>query len=227
MRPAYRGRYPFPLKGFVYCPFGRQMTGNTKTYKDRGTFNPYYVCTRSSKVNKCPHLKMYPAGKLEDLVDGFIDGLRPEVLRQRIEEFIATQAANNPAPQMTALADQINALTRKRDRYIEQHAEGIIDTATLRDKTAAVDAQLSVAQDEMNRLRDQDSYLEFLRTLADETLEAIDRIKAPRDLPPSLLEKQRRFNDLYRKLQLRVVPKTDGTVELTGTFGAETLPLST
>ncbi len=69
---------------------------------------------------------------------------------------------------MTALLEQKEKLIRRRERYLEQHAEGLRPLQDVKERIADLDDQEAVVEKELEALRESERYLADLDRLANE-----------------------------------------------------------
>ncbi len=121
----------------------------------------------------------------------------------------------DPEREARAWAEQLVEADRKRSRYQDMAAEGLITFDELREKLVVLEDTRNTAERELETLKskrdriaeleqDRDALLDSLMQVGSEALDA---------LSPD--EK----NQLYRILQLKVVLRKDGTPEVSGVFG--------
>ncbi len=188
--------------------------GRTKRYF-------YYRCTsQAERPEACPGPKTVPAQKVEDEVWQIVSSLLqdPNKLRADLDAMIESErnALRKYSPRdAKALSAKLAEADRKRSRYQDMTAEGLISFDELREKILALENVRKTAERELEALKnerkrileleqDRDALLNMLMQIASEALEA---------LSPD--EK----HQLYRILQLKVIVRQDGTPEVSGAFG--------
>jgi hypothetical protein len=165
VRPARSADRYWELKGIVYCPCGCRLFPRT-TGKYR-----YYVCTRYSRDGKaaCEHGKNWPAEALEDQVRQFDLNLirNPEVLREAVtaEAERLKEAVRRPESKIKHWADQLADADRKRAAFQNQQAAGLMTLDELAAKLRQLDEQRTIAEGELDRLRDAQQQLDYLDDL--------------------------------------------------------------
>jgi hypothetical protein len=197
---------------------------NTTTVKTRGSIgkpNHYYRCQKLlSRVDGCENRKSHRADVVEPRVWEFVSGLLkdPERLRAGLQEMIERKRdglMGDPNREVRAWAEKLADTDRKRARFQDMAAEGLIDFDELRAKLITLEETRDTAQRELSALetrreplakleRDRDTLMECYVGMVPEALEA---------LVPD--ERHR----VYKLLKLRVNLSTDRTLEISGALG--------
>ncbi len=151
------------------------MTGkpihNSCTYLRTAGKYRYYRCTRYARDGKaaCKHGKNWPAEALEDDVRLFALNLirNPEVLRENVqaEADRLKETLRRPERQVEQWAEQLVAIDRKRAAYQDQQAAGYMTLDELGARLAELDKQRTAAEDQLDRLRDTQQHMDYLRDL--------------------------------------------------------------
>ena len=118
----------------------------------------------------CDQAAYHRAEPLEAQVQWFlIKNLlkNPDKLLEALDSFIESERQSDPGPKMAALGERIAELKGRRDRYVEQHAEGIIDLDTLKAKVSGIDRQIESARADIRDLQDQQGRIERLQEQGD------------------------------------------------------------
>jgi hypothetical protein len=152
-----------------------------------------------------------PARKVEPVVWGFVSRLLgdPELLRRGLEEMIALERGNtkgDPERETEAWAEKLAESDRKRSRYQEMAAEGLITFDELRAKLAGIREARETAQRQLAASRGRKERSEglemdreaLLGSLADEVTAGLEALSGAER------------NEVYRKLRLLVTPSAEG-----------------
>jgi len=194
--------------GAIRCAAcGTAMEPHTVGRKD-GKKNYYYQCRRRYNNGSldCTNRKILRAEEVEGKVWALVGGLLedPERLRAGLEELIAEErrgTRGNPEREELAWTDKIAEVNRKRSRYQEMAAEGLITLDELREKPTSLEETRETAKRELDALcrrRESAAALErdaeaLLDSYAGTVPEALD-----------LLTSEERHK-VYRMLRLKVL----------------------
>jgi chromosome segregation ATPase len=179
----------------------------------------YYVCVAGAyhKRDQCPARKHHKAEDVEARV--WNKGSRilkdPEHLRAGLDHMIEQErhgAHGDPATETERWLEEISEAGRKRARYQEMAAEGLIDFEELRARLAALEDTRKIAEQELQALqrrtehlaqleRDRDSLLESYADLLPEAIDALEP------------DERRR---VYKMIRLEYHLAPDGSGELSG-----------
>jgi hypothetical protein len=197
---------------------------STTTVKTRGASgkpNHYYRCQKLlSRVEGCENRRTHRADVVEPRVWEFISALLkdPERLRAGLQGMIERERdrlREDPDQEAKAWADELAATDRKRARFQDMAAGGLIDFDELRTKLEALEETRDAARRELAALenrrerlaemeRDRDTLMKRYVGMVPETLDA---------LTPE--ERHR----IYKLLKLTVNLLTDGTLKVSGALG--------
>jgi hypothetical protein len=197
---------------------------STTTVKTRGASgkpNHYYRCQKLlSRVEGCENRRTHRADVVEPRVWEFISALLkdPERLRAGLQGMIERERdrlREDPDQEAKAWADELAATDRKRARFQDMAAGGLIDFDELRTKLEALEETRDAARRELAALenrrerlaemeRDRDTLMKRYVGMVPETLDA---------LTPE--ERHR----IYKLLKLKVNLLTDGTLKVSGALG--------
>ena len=213
--PKADGRF-WELYGITYCPCGRRLTAYT-TRRKNGTVAHYYVCGRRRHDNrKCEYARYHRAEDCERRVRDFTLALvrQPEVIEEQARKFAESERRRlrDPNAQIQGFLEQRQKIDRKRERYLEQHAEGLRSLEDLKSKLADLDTQKTAIDRELASLKDHENYLAGLDEMAEHFV---------RDLPSWLegwTEKSdpdpHLYRETYERFGYRIVANKDGTLDI-------------
>ncbi len=203
----------------THATFYTRKTGEKNRYH-------YYRCQNAATHKElCPYRRSYKANKLEvriwELVADFLKN--PERLKVGLEEMIRKEESllsRNPHEQVKLWQERILDADKKRKRYQEMAAEGLIDFRELRERLAEVDEDKEVAGCQVESLLKKEQRLEGMRRNKDELLKDLA------EATPLLIDElpsDKRLG-IYRMLGMKVTTGEDGSLEITGdltslTFG--------
>jgi len=220
------GRF-WELSGLMKCSgCGCGMLGNSLTNGSRNKVHHYYRCRTRHLEGKgaCSMSKNIRADEAEHAVWSFVTGLllNPEALREGLDEMMKQERAGkqgNPEEETAVWLDRLADVERKRAKYQDMAAEGLITFDELRTKLATLEETRQTARRELAALegwaerlcalkRDRDALLENYAEMMPEALDA--------------LEPEERHR-VYKMLRLRAVAFPDGTLEVSGALREELL----
>jgi len=227
-RPSKAGGRSWELSGSVMrCAFcGRAMQAHTPSFTKRSGEKGriyYYRCENGLLYKDvCTNNKNIRADKAEPAVWGLVCGVLsdPEQLRADLEKMIELErdgARGDPDSEAKAWLARLAEADRKRARFQDMAAEGLIDFDELRAKLAALEEVRETARGELTALGAHRERLAELERDKDTLLERYAGI-VPEAL--STLTSEER-NQLYKTLRLKVAAHLDGTLEVSGVFGKE------
>jgi site-specific DNA recombinase len=214
------GERAWSLSGglFVCGVCGRNMTAVT-TKRPNGKRYFYYRCPRRAQdgAATCSQAKYHLAEEVESSVWNLVCSILtdPEQLRDDLERLIEQERQSvrgDPEREVRTWLDKLTEIDRKRSRYIDLAADGIISRDELKAKLARLEETRETAEKELKALRRRQEKLEELERDKDTVLEHYT-ILAPEALDSLAPEERHR---LYRMLRLKIVARLDGTFELTG-----------
>lgn len=139
----------------------------------------------------------------------------PEQLRDDLERLIEQErqcVRGDPEREVRTWLEKLSEIDRKRTRYIDLAADGIMSRDELKAKLARLEETRETAENELNALRTRQEKPEELQRDKDTMLEQHTTL-APEALDSLAPEERHR---LYKMLKLRVVAHFDETIELTG-----------
>jgi site-specific DNA recombinase len=219
-RPAAAGDREWELSGGILrcAECGRAMSARTFKKPKYGRYI-YYVCVAGSfqKRHECPARTNHKAEELEarvwESVSGILKG--PERLRTGLDRMIEEERDSthgDPDTQSERWLEEIAEAGRRRARYQEMAAEGLIDFDELRACLAALEETRETAEAELHALRRRTEHLAELERDRDSLLESYAGMvpEALDTLTPG--ERQQ----VYRMIGLEARLGLDGTLEITG-----------
>ncbi len=200
------------LRGLLRCPCGAGMRTQTTNPHNKGHYF-YYSCSRRRKLRKMcdcrqPSIRV---GNVEPLVWEFVRGLLldPERIRAGMERMIAMEretSKGSPEKEARMWSDKLDDAARKRSRYQEMAAEGLITFSELRERLAELEDTCEVLRGELDALAGRVERAEQLERDKEALLEQTAGV-SPEDLD-ALSGNER--NEVYRMLRLEVTPSGDG-----------------
>lgn len=221
-RPAHTGDREWELSGGILrcAECGRAMSARrfSKPEIGRRTYL-YYVCVAGAyhKRDSCPARTHHKAEEVEARVWSVMSEILkdPERLRAGLVHMIEQERRSthgDPAAETKRWLEEISEAGRKRARYQEMAAEGLIDFEELRARLAALEETRKTAEQELQALqrrtehlaqleRDRDSLLESYADLMSEAIDALGP------------EERRR---VYKMIRLEYHLAPDGSGELSG-----------
>jgi site-specific DNA recombinase len=214
------GERAWSLSGglFICGVCGRSMTAVT-TKRPNGKRYFYYRCPRRAQdgAAACSQAKYHVAEEVETGVWNLVCSILtdPEQLRDDLERLIEQERQcmrGDPERAIRTWLEKLSKIDRKRTRYIDLAADGIMSRDELKAKLARLEETRETAENELNALRTRQEKLEELQRDKETVLEHYTTL-APEALDSLAPEEQHR---LYRMLRLKIVARLDGTIELTG-----------
>jgi site-specific DNA recombinase len=203
---------------FLCGECGRRMHPNGGVGRNGRTY-VYHRCPKriTHGPEACAHRKQYRAERVEAAVWELVSGIleQPSRLRAALAETIERERralSGDPDREVRTWLGRLAEADRKRSRYQEMAAEGLIDFDELRAKLASLEKTRETARRELEALegcrerlaqleRDRDSLMERYAALVPEALEALDA-------------EERHL--LYVMLRIRMTTRDDDTIEMTG-----------
>jgi hypothetical protein len=224
--PATGGGRVYELSGGIFRCGGcgrRMLSYSTHAGSKRALYH-YYLCPTRRQYGKdsCPVGTHHRAEKIEAYAwEAVREALtNPEQLRADLDAMIALEREGmraDPEQEAKAWLDELAKADRKRSRYQDQQAEGLITLDELRNKFAAIEDTRKTARLELEALGERRRRLEELERDKGVLLESYATM-APEALD-SLTPEER--HELYKMLRLEARALPDGTVEIGGALGGE------
>jgi site-specific DNA recombinase len=221
-RPARAGGREWELSGGILrcAECGRAMSARrfSKPEIGRRTYL-YYVCVAGAyhKRETCPARTHHKAEEVEARVWSVVSGILkdPERLRAGLDHMIEQErrgAHGDPATETKRWLEEISEASRKRARYQEMAAEGLIDFEELRAQLAALDDTRKTAEQELHALQRRTEHLAQLERDRDSLLESYA------DLMPEAIDAlgSEERHRVYRMIRLEYHLAPDGSGELSG-----------
>ena len=200
------------LRGLLRCPCGASMRTQTTNPHNKGHYF-YYSCSRRRKLRKMcdcrqPSIRV---GDVEPLVWEFVRGLllNPERIRAGMERMIAEEretSKGSPEKEARMWSEKLADAGRKRSRYQEMAAEGLITFTELRKRLAELEDTCEVVRGELDALAGRMERAEQLERDLDALLEQTAGV-GPDNLD-ALSGNER--NEIYRMLRLEITPSGEG-----------------
>ncbi|HLL56899.1 MAG TPA: recombinase zinc beta ribbon domain-containing protein [Rubrobacteraceae bacterium] len=180
----------------------------------------YYSCSRRRKLRKMCECRQASirVGDIEPLVWEFVRGLLldPERIRAGMERMIAEEretSKGSPETEARMWSEKLTEAGRKRTRYQEMAAEGLITFGELRERLAELEETCEVVRRELDALAGRMERAEQLERDLEALLEQTAGVR-PEDLD-ELTGNQR--NEIYMMLRLEIKP-TGGDYAMRGVF---------
>ena len=179
----------------------------------------YYVCVAGAyrKRQSCSARTHHKAEELEARVwSGVSEILKdPERLRAGLNHMIEQERRGvhgNPAKEAERWLEKISEASRKRARYQEMAAEGLVDFEELRTRLAALEDTRKTAEQELRALQRRTEHLAQLERDRDSLLESYA------DLMPEAIDAlgPEERHRAYRIMGLQVRLAPEGSLELSG-----------
>jgi site-specific DNA recombinase len=212
------------LRGLLRCPCGAGMRTQTTNPHNKGHYY-YYSCSRRRKLRKMCECRQASirVGDIEPLVWEFVRGLLldPERIRAGMERMIAEEretSKGSPETEARMWSEKLTEAGRKRTRYQEMAAEGLITFTELRERLAELEDTCKVVRGELDALAGRMECAEQLERDLDALLEQTSGVE-PEDL--DVLTGNER-NEIYRMLRLEITPSGEGFA-ITGVFRTDRL----
>jgi hypothetical protein len=183
--------------------------------------NHYYRCQKLlSRVDGCESRKSHRADVVEPRVWEFVSGLLkdPERLRAGLQGMIERQRdglREDPDQEAKAWAEKLADMDRKRARFQDMAAEGLIDFDELRTKLDALEETRDDARRELAALEDRRERLAEMERDCDTLMRRYVGM-VPEALDALTSEERHR---IYKLLKLMVNLGADGTLEVSGALG--------
>ena len=214
------GRRLWPLSGGVFLcgGCGRRMFPNGSAGHNKPRY-VYYRCPKriAHGPDACTHRKQYRAERVETAAWNVVTRLLtdPAKVRVAVDEMINQEhqaLKSDPDRQVRVLREKLAEVSRKRSRYQEMSAEGLIDLDELRAKLTTLEETRRMAQRELEALQsrkerfaelehDRDALLEQYAGLVPEALDGLNAEDR---------------HQLYKMLRMTVITRADGVLEMSG-----------
>jgi hypothetical protein len=142
----------------------------THTAQRKSGYQYYYICgLRRSNHGRCEYVKYHRAEEVEGRVRVFVGRLleNPDVFRQQVE----TQAAalrrelSCSGDRAESLRREATKLENRRDRFLDQEADGLITREKLRERLSGLDADLGRVRVELEKVENVEDEERRLREL--------------------------------------------------------------
>jgi site-specific DNA recombinase len=220
------GRF-WELSGLMKCSgCGCGMLGNSPTNGSRNKVHHYYRCRTRHLEGKgaCSMSKNIRAEEAEHAVWTFVTGLllNPDALREGLDEMMRREHAGNqgnPEQEAAVWLDRLADVERKRARFQDMAAEGLLTFDELRTKLAALEETRQTARRELAAL---EGWAERLRALERDRDALLENYAEMMPEALSTLEPGERHR-VYKMLRLRTLAFSDGTLEVSGARREELL----
>ena len=220
-RPARAGDREWELSGGILrcAECGRAMSARTFSKPGIERTYLYYACVSGAhhRPDTCSARKHHKAEEVEEWVWDAVSRILkdPERLRAGLDHMIEQESRSvhgDPATETERWLEEISEAGRKRTRYQEMAAEGLIEFDELRARLAALDEARKTAEQELHALehstehlaqleRDRDSLLENYAGLLPEAIDA--------------LGSEERYR-VYRMIGMEAHLAPDGSLEISG-----------
>ena len=196
------------LRGLLRCPCGATMRTQTTNPHGKGHYY-YYSCSRRRRLRKMCDCRQ-PSIRVDDVepvVWEFVRGmlLDPERIRTGMKRMIAEEretASGSPEKEARMWSEKLAEAGRKRARYQEMAAEGLITFEELRERLAELGDACEVVRRELDAMVGRMERAEQLERDMEALMEQTAGV-GPEDLD-ALAGGQR--NEIYRMLRLEITP---------------------
>ena len=218
-RPTNAGRREWEMSGGILrcAECDRAMSARAFPKTERMYF--YYCCSAGgfNKSHICSARRHHKAGDLEarvwDVVSKILND--PERLRYGLDHMIEQERRSthgDPVTESERWLGQLSEASRKRARYQEMAAEGLIDFEELRARLSALEETRETAERELHALRHHTEYLKRLERDRDSLLESYAGL-IPEAIDTLGSEERHR---VYRMIGMKAYLKADGSFALSG-----------
>ena len=150
VRSVSKGRYPYDLRGMLFCECGRRMATHPTTNR-HGKAYFYYVCPRG-----CGERKHHDAPQLDGRVSAFVESLlRSNVLAEQLDAQIEAERKRlrDPSREIESHLKQMGRIDKKIDYFLDLAAEEGWPKDALRAKLDGLRGQRKSAESEIERLQ--------------------------------------------------------------------------
>ena len=174
----------------------------------------YYRCRNRRGIDRCPTRASVRAEEAEAGVWEFVsDYLKnPDLLREGLDQMIEEErkgTRGDPERESRAWLDKLVELDRKRARYQDMAADGLITFDELRGRLAELEDTRKVAEQELRRLENSKKRIAELKRDKAEWLENFSSA-LPGRIDSLTSEKRHR---IYKRMKLRVAVGADGQLQ--------------
>jgi hypothetical protein len=166
---------------FVCGACGHRMTANRrKRSPDSDRWFHYYRCSGSRGTHACSNRASMRAEDAEEQVWAFVSALMkdPDRLREDLERMVEEERKSmhrDPSQEAEAWLMKLAEVDRKRARFQDMTADGLMSFSELRTKIAELDDIRDVAHRELNHLEHAKEYLAQLEGDKERLLESFTR----------------------------------------------------
>src|SRR5215217_797160 len=218
-RPANAGRREWEISGGILrcAECSRAMSARACPKPERMYF--YYCCSAGgfNKSHICSARRHHKAGDLEARIWDAVSKILkdPKRLRAGLDNMIEQERRKehgDPATETDWWLGQLSEAGRKRIRYQEMAAEGLIDFGELRTRLSALEETCNTAERELHALRHRTERLKCLERDRDSLLESYVGL-VPEAIDALGAEERHR---VYRMIGMKAYLTTDGSFELSG-----------
>jgi site-specific DNA recombinase len=218
-RPTNAGRREWEMSGGILrcAECDRAMSSRAFPKTERMYF--YYCCSAGgfNKSHICSARRHHKAGDLEARVWDVVSKILkdPERLRYGLDHMIEQERRSthgDPATETERWLGQLSEASRKRARYQEMAAEGLIDFEELRARLSALEETRETAERELHALRHHTKHLKRLERDRDNLLESYAGL-IPEAIDTLGSEERHR---VYRMIGMKAYLKADGSFALSG-----------
>jgi site-specific DNA recombinase len=220
-RPARAGDRQWELSGgLLRCAgCGRAMSARTFSKPGIKRTYLYYACIAGAhnRPDTCSARKHHKAEEIEARVWDAVSRILkdPKRLRAGLDYMIEQESRGvhgDPAAETERWLEEISEAGRKRTRYHEMAAEGLIDFEELRAQLAALEDTRKLAEGELRALEQRTEHLAQLERDRDSLLENYA------DLLPEAIDAlgSEERNRVYRMIRLEAHLASDGSLEISG-----------
>ena len=218
-RPANAGRREWEVSGGILrcAGCGRAMSARACSKPERIYF--YYCCSAGgfTKSHICSARTHHRAEALEQRIWDAVSKILkdPGRLRAGLDHMIDQErrgAQGDPATEAERWLKEISEAGRKRTRYQEMAAEGLIDFNELRTRLSALEETRKTAERELRTLQHRTERLEQLERDRDRLLESYSCLM-PEAIDTLGSEERHR---VYRMIRMKAYLEADGSLQLSG-----------
>jgi site-specific DNA recombinase len=217
-RPARAGYRDWELSGgLLRCAeCGRSMTARTCPKPESGRTYLYYACVAGAyqRRHTCSARTHHKAEQVEARVWDVVSRILKDPQRLRVgldymieQERRSASLAGDPATETARWLDELSEAGRKRARYQDMAAEGLIDFDELRERLATLEDARKTAEQELRALHRRTEHLAQLERDRDTLLESYAGL-----MPEAIdaLGPQERYR-VYRMIGMEAHLATDGS----------------
>jgi hypothetical protein len=223
------GRFWQLSGGIVRCRECGCVLSPKSRRRPSGKVDSWYTC-RQRRTNgstwDCPHTRMYRADVLENSVWEAVWKLltNPEHMLRQYDRYIERhrgQMRGNPDKEAQDLFERLQKLKRRRSRYLDLAADGVITSREeLRAKLAEVDEQREALQKALRQARDRQETIQRLQQNRKTLETTLERFAARRGLGLAHLGPEDR-RQVLQALRLQVLVNKHGDVGISGVFDSD------